>query len=61
MPKRADAGRGLPDGLAASGEALSGIALDTARVQRNSPNAAIRPRPDRERRPHEAWHVVQQQ
>lgn len=61
MQKRADAGGKLPDGLKAGVEALSGIALDTVRVQRNSPNAAIRATPDREHRPHEAWHVVQQQ
>lgn len=64
---------GLPDGLKAGVEALSGIAMDDVRVHRNSGRPAqlqahayaqgsdIHLAPGQEQHlPHEAWHVVQQ-
>ncbi|HEX7315692.1 MAG TPA: DUF4157 domain-containing protein [Pyrinomonadaceae bacterium] len=64
---------GLPDGLRAGIEALSGVAMDDVRVEYNSPapskiNAlattqgkSIRLGPGQERHlPHEAWHAAQQ-
>jgi hypothetical protein len=64
---------GLPDGLKAGVEALSGFSMDDVRVHRNSPEPAglgalafaqgsdIHLGPGQERHlPHEAWHVVQQ-
>lgn len=64
---------GLPDGLKAGVEALSGISMDDVRVHRNSSRPAalqahayaqgsdIHLAPGQERHlPHEAWHVVQQ-
>lgn len=64
---------GLPDGLKAGVEALSGLAMDDVRVHRNSAEparlgahaftsgSAIHLGPGQERHlPHEAWHVVQQ-
>jgi len=64
---------GLPDGLKAGVEALSGMSLDQVRVHRNSPEPAqlqahafaqgsevhLAPGQDHHL-PHEAWHVVQQ-
>lgn len=64
---------GLPDGLKAGVEALSGLSMDDVRVHRNSPRPAqlnahayaqgtdihLAPRQDHHL-PHEAWHVVQQ-
>ena len=64
---------GLPDGLKAGVEALSGFAMDDVRVHYNSPAPArlqalayaqapdIHLAPGQEKHlPHEAWHVVQQ-
>jgi hypothetical protein len=69
MPNRT----GLPDGLKAGVEALSGLAMDDVRVHRNSSAPAklgalayaqgsdIHLGPGQDRHlPHEAWHVVQQ-
>ncbi|MEA3016551.1 MAG: hypothetical protein QOI38_1273 [Sphingomonadales bacterium] len=63
---------GLPDGLKAGVEAMSGLAMDDVRVHRNSSEPAklgalayargsdIHLGPGEERQlPHEAWHVVQ--
>jgi adenine/guanine phosphoribosyltransferase-like PRPP-binding protein len=72
--QRAAANRtGLPDGLKAGVEALSGLSMDDVRVHRNSAEpgkmgalayargSAIHLGPGQERHlPHEAWHVVQQ-
>jgi hypothetical protein len=65
---------GLPDGLKAGIEGLSGVSLDGVRVHRNSDKPAalqaaaytqgpdIHVAPGQEQHlPHEAWHVVQQQ
>jgi hypothetical protein len=64
---------GLPDGLKAGVEALSGLAMDDVRVHYNSPSPArlqaqayaqspeIHVAPGQEKHlPHEAWHIVQQ-
>jgi hypothetical protein len=64
---------GLPDTLKAGIESMSGVALDSVRVHRNSPKPAqlnahayaqgseIHLAPGQEQHlPHEAWHVVQQ-
>ena len=64
---------GLPDGLKAGIESLSGVSLDPVEVHYNSPRPAqlnalayaqgthIHVAPGQERHlPHEAWHVVQQ-
>jgi len=64
---------GLPDGLKAGVEALSGVSLDAVRVHRNSSKPAqlnarayaqgteIHLAPGQDKHlPHEAWHVVQQ-
>ncbi|MBV8474375.1 MAG: DUF4157 domain-containing protein, partial [Hyphomicrobiales bacterium] len=64
---------GLPDGLKAGVEAMSGFSMDDVRVTRNSPKPAqlqalayaqgteIHLGPGQEKHlPHEAWHVVQQ-
>ena len=64
---------GMPDGLKAGVEALSGLAMDDVRVHYNSPSPArlqalayaqspdIHLAPGQEKHlPHEAWHVVQQ-
>jgi hypothetical protein len=64
---------GLPDGLKAAVEGLSGMSLDGVKVHYNSPKPAqfdalayaqardIHLGPGQERHlPHEAWHVVQQ-
>jgi hypothetical protein len=71
---RAASGAGLPEGLKAGVEALSGLAMDDVHVHRNSPEPAklgalayaqgsdIHLGPGQERHlPHEAWHVVQQE
>jgi hypothetical protein len=74
QPRQPAAGRhGLPDGLKARAEALSGISLDGVKVHHDSPEPArlgaqafaqgadIHLGPGQERHlPHEAWHVVQQ-
>jgi hypothetical protein len=70
---QAASGAGLPEGLKAGVEALSGLAMDDVHVHRNSPEPAklgalayaqgsdIHLGPGQERHlPHEAWHVVQQ-
>ena len=70
---RAENRTGLPDGLKAGVEALSGLSMDHVRVHRNSSKPAqlrahayaqgndIHLGPGQERHlPHEAWHVVQQ-
>lgn len=71
--QRAPNRTGLPDGLKAGVEALSGVSLDGVKVHYNSPKPAqidsfayaqgrdIHLGPEQERHlPHEAWHIVQQ-
>jgi uncharacterized protein DUF4157 len=73
LVQRKSSGAGLPDGLKAGVEHLSGLAMDDVRVHYNSPKPAamqahayaqgsdIHVGPGQERHlPHEAWHVVQQ-
>lgn len=59
-------GTGLPPGVAAGVEALSGVAMDAVQLHRDSPEPVALRAPagtagaDQDRHPHGDWHVVEQ-